>query len=221
MNNELFVEIFQLLDKWSGFPAYKLEPRVDIFFSLYLKEVVERKLGNVEIIGITPEFPIRLGSLKDIRGAIESTYNRSFKADYLLKSREKSFLLELKTDSNSIKNDQIAYLESARSAGFHALLAGALELHKKTKSRAKYENLLKEVFGPDCQEGSRDPSSHPDAIEIIYVIPDKKSAKGLLDNPETHVIDFAFFAETVLLNRTRAPEFNQIFAEHLEKWGRP
>lgn len=219
MTDSVFVEIFKRLDKWRGFPAYKLEPRVDIFFSLYLEEVVERRLG-VGITGIVPEFPIRLGSLKGDNDPVEATDNLSFKADYLLKSRGISFLLELKTDSKSIKMDQIKYLEDARNSGSHKLLRGALELRTKTLSRTKYENLLSEIFGPNSQDESRDPSSLPDSVEIIYIVPDKKAAKdkGLHDKPGTHVIDFDYFAESVLLNTTRDPEFNRMFAEQLKKW---
>jgi hypothetical protein len=45
-------DLFDRLDAWRHFPNYQLERRADIFFALYLPEVLESTLG----IAITPRF---------------------------------------------------------------------------------------------------------------------------------------------------------------------
>ena len=55
--------VFDNLDKWRHLPNYQLERRADIFFSLYLKEVIEEKYHVKLQDTIIPEFPIQLGTL--------------------------------------------------------------------------------------------------------------------------------------------------------------
>jgi hypothetical protein len=43
--------LFDRLDAWRHCPAYQLERRADILFSLYLREVVEQELG-VELLDV-------------------------------------------------------------------------------------------------------------------------------------------------------------------------
>ena len=38
-------ELFARLDDWRHLPAYQLERRADIFFSLYLPDVLARRVG--------------------------------------------------------------------------------------------------------------------------------------------------------------------------------
>jgi hypothetical protein len=51
-------DIFDNLDDWRHLPAYQLERRADIFFSIYLPELLEQHYG-FEIEGLVPEFPLR------------------------------------------------------------------------------------------------------------------------------------------------------------------
>jgi len=51
--------IFRHLDRWRHLPAYQLERRADIFFSAYLKGMLEEFTGT-ELDGqIIPELPIK------------------------------------------------------------------------------------------------------------------------------------------------------------------
>ena len=58
-------KIFDLLKKWYKFPKYQLERRVDIFFALYLPDILKKKRKNYVIDEekkydyIIPEFPLR------------------------------------------------------------------------------------------------------------------------------------------------------------------
>jgi hypothetical protein len=55
-------DIFDKLDDWRHLPAYQLERRADVFFSIYLPELLEERYG-FEIEGLVPEFPLRIGTI--------------------------------------------------------------------------------------------------------------------------------------------------------------
>jgi hypothetical protein len=128
-------EIFNNMDTWRHFPAYQLERRADIFFSIYLPEVLSDKF-HMEIEGIIPEFPVHIGSISNIKS------NQSFKIDYLAKARDKIVFVELKTDAKSRRIAQDTYLEQAKQAGMGKLLDGLRKICKATTSMNKYHHLL-------------------------------------------------------------------------------
>ena len=117
--HETISNLFRLLDKWRHLPAYKLESRADVFFALFLPEVLGKHFG-IDINPILiPEFPIK--NRQD---------NTSKKVDYLAlqkspngKSAQQAFLIELKTDMASISKKQRVYLERASKTGLQGLEA--------------------------------------------------------------------------------------------------
>ncbi|MBL8046740.1 MAG: hypothetical protein JNL09_09375, partial [Anaerolineales bacterium] len=98
-------EIFDWLDRWRQLPAYQLERRADIFFALYLPEIIAYKFALTAKF-IIPEFPIRIGEISE-----NTENNQSFKADYLVitENRYRFMLVELKTDQGSIRSGQNKY----------------------------------------------------------------------------------------------------------------
>lgn len=53
--------LFKLLDNWRLLPSYRLEPRTDVFFGLFLPQALDRHLvpRGVEIDPrLIPEFPL-------------------------------------------------------------------------------------------------------------------------------------------------------------------
>jgi hypothetical protein len=70
---------FENLDRWRHFPAYQLERRVDIFFSIYLKGLVEELTGVALEDEILPELPIK----RDLIWTEHPTH-KSVKIDYAL-----------------------------------------------------------------------------------------------------------------------------------------
>ena len=48
-----------LLDTWRHLPAYQLERRADIFFALFLPDVLEEKFGVPISPVLIPEFPVK------------------------------------------------------------------------------------------------------------------------------------------------------------------
>ena len=65
-------QVFDRLDAWRRLPDYQLERRADLYFSLYLPEVLEALLGEPIRQDLVPEFPIK-----------QLDSNRSDKVDYL------------------------------------------------------------------------------------------------------------------------------------------
>ena len=55
--------LFSRMDAWRHFPNYQLERRADIFFALYLPEVLEAKLRFAVGPELAPEFPVRIGTI--------------------------------------------------------------------------------------------------------------------------------------------------------------
>lgn len=201
-------DIFDNLDKWRNLPAYQLERRADIFFSIYLPEILFRKFGE-KIDGVIPEFPIRVGT---IHQSIES--NKSFKADYLAKTIDSKtiILVELKTDDNSRRDKQDWYLERAKQVGMAELLDGVRKIYKATNSKKKYEYLLNKLqdmgfFTLDNGGEFQIRQANYD-IHIVYIQP---------NNPdrEENVISFYEVAEII---GNLGDELSLRFSKSLLRW---
>lgn len=134
---------FDHMDTWRHLPSYQLERRADLFFSLYLTEVLQAKLGFPIAKQLIPEFPIRKGTIDEKRPKFE--HNQSFKVDYLAFSAnfDTAILIELKTDDSSRRFDQDQYLIQAQEKPFAELLAGVVQLFQATSAKPKYLALLK------------------------------------------------------------------------------
>ena len=131
--------LFDRMDTWRHLPNYQLERRADLFFSLYLPEVLEKRLGFPVASQIIPEFPVRIGTIYS-----DIPIDKSYKIDYVALSAnaDKAILVELKTEGLSRRENQDKYLAASRKAGFLALLGGVLNLFRATNSKRKYFALL-------------------------------------------------------------------------------
>ena len=132
-------KLFDRMDDWRHFPDYQLERRADLFFSLYLPEVLELKLGLRIDERIVPEFPVHKGAIGE-----EGDGDRSYKIDYFALSADATtaILIELKTDATSRNTKQDRYLEAARSAELVDLLNGTVTIFRATRAKRKYYCLL-------------------------------------------------------------------------------
>jgi hypothetical protein len=217
--------VFANLDRWRHLPNYQLERRADIFFSVYLKGLVQEVTGVVLDDVIIPELPIKRDLIKP-----GQPMNRSFKVDYVLFARDRSrvFFVELKTDRSSRRPGQDHYLEAARRLGFRAVLGGVCGLLRSTDSHEKYHHLasslvqlgyltmpidLRDHLFPTRRSGFREriarigvTEANP-TIEVLYVQPETSEGD--------RCIDFAQFAEFV--DRYDDP-LSKVFAAHLRKW---
>jgi len=131
--------LFDRMDEWRHLPNYQLERRADLFFSLYLPEVLEARLGFPVSEKIVPEFPVRIGTIFP-----RARTNKSYKIDYVALSADgdKAILVELKTEGLSRRESQDKYLLASREAGFRALLEGVLDIFRATGAKRKYFRLL-------------------------------------------------------------------------------
>lgn len=201
-------ELFDKLDNWRHLPSYQLERRADIFFSLYLPELLSRKFG-LEVEDVIPEFPIRVGTIDS-----NIDINKSFKVDYFakVKSRNEVILVELKTDENSSRDKQDWYLNSAKKVGLAELLKGVVMINEATASKAKYRHLLAKLqdmglvkLRPD---GSVTVTPVDYEILIVYVQPDRESG-------HENVITFKEVADIV---GQHPDELSRRFSESLVRW---
>lgn len=213
--------VFSLLDKWRNLPAYQLERRADIFFGLFLPDVLDDYLQPRQVNPrIIPEFPLP-----------QENSNRTDKTDYFVLSSDGqlALLVELKTDSRSRRNLQDKYLSRAKEQGMANVLSDLKQVFKATSpdSRGKYFHLMKAISKlglvtlpekleeivyrssssrglSDCIDEIELASSLP-AIKVVYILPEK-------DKP--NCIDFERVADVV---ESRG-EIGQWFATYLRKW---
>jgi hypothetical protein len=196
------------MDVWRNLPAYQLERRADIFFSIYLPEILSHKLG-FEIEGVIPEFPIRVGTIHH-----DIDINKSFKVDYLAKANDNKtiILVELKTDEGSRRDKQDWYLERAEQVGLAELLDGVRKIYKATNSKKKYGYLLGLLqnlgFIVLDDNGTFEITQADYVIQIVYIQPNNPDGQ---DN----VITFQEISELI---ERHGDELSLRFSKSLVKW---
>jgi hypothetical protein len=201
-------ELFDNMDAWRHLPAYQLERRADIFFSIYLPDLLRDKYG-VTVEGVLPEFPVRVGTIDP-----DSDTNQSFKIDYLIKIKNTNrvIFLELKTDDGSRRSKQDWYLERARQVGLPGLLDGLREIYRATTSKRKYRYLLDRLHDMglimiEDGGGFQIPQAHYD-IRIVYLQP---------NNPEGNE-EIISFQDAAQIIRQHGDELSVRFAQSLREW---
>jgi hypothetical protein len=195
-------QLFDNLDQWRHLPAYQLERRADIFFSLYLAEVLQKRFNLKHSLTLIPEFPCRKGTVIG-----DGKSNLSFKIDYLALSLNdnKAFFIELKTDANSVDSAQLVNMENAKKVGLRNLIAGVDSLIDKTKEVAKYNQLYQQITPFSNWE------IHP---EIVYLIPSAPK-QGALVGTDIPQIFFSYFADVI----EKHPDYLSLrFAKSLREW---
>ena len=143
-------DVFELLNRWRHLPFYSLETRAAPFFALFLRDVLSAKFGTEMHGTVIPEFPLRIGSLyttDEERKELDAGRNQSFNVDYVAFAKDKStaFLVELKTDMGSKRDEQDKYLCKARDVEFNLLVRGVRKLAKASNSKQKYVHLLHQL----------------------------------------------------------------------------
>lgn len=136
--------VFDRMDAWRHLPSYQLERRADLFFSLYLVEALQAKLGFPVDNRLIPEFPVRIGTIYP-----DIPIHKSYKIDYVTLSADgnTAVFVELKTEGQSRRDSQDKYLRAACAAGFSSLLGGVVDIFRATNSKRKYFCLLTELEG--------------------------------------------------------------------------
>jgi hypothetical protein len=216
--------LFNLMDTWRHLPNYQLERRADLFFALYLPEVLENKLGFPVENQIIPEFPLRIGTIYP-----DIAIDKSYKIDYVALSADgkKAILVELKTEGLSRRDKQDKYLLAARTTGFPAMLDGVIEIFRATNSKRKYFSLLellesmhllripaelKDIMSRPALQGSNEASR---AIEVTTAATDCIIMYIQPDGEGTDIISFGEFRSVV---QKHDDPVSQRFALSLDEW---
>ena len=227
-NHDPLTAIFERLDEWRHFPTYQFERRIDIFFAIYLPEVIEAETECALSSIVIPEFPVLKGLIwKSVDAKL------SVKVDYCLFAEDMSrvFFVELKTDRSSRRAEQDHYLATARTIGFRAIVEGVLEIAEASKHHLKYWRLISKLLqlgflssrsvlseeGPKSNRevGTRlrqlEVTDLDPTVEVLYVeqVPDPA--------PGVRSIGFGRFADVVERYDDRV---SSIFAQHLRQWHR-
>jgi hypothetical protein len=201
-------KIFEKLDEWRHFPSYQLERRVDIFFLLYIEDILFKKLG-IEIDGVVPEFPIRIGTIdKEQKGN-----NHSKKIDYLAKSKDGDTIvfIELKTDMKSRNDKQDKFIRDAKEIGIERILNGLDQIYKASKSKNKYRRLFEKLTEMKLIKWDKGKSKIMEGvkkseIQIVYLQPEGKNVNEISFNDIAGVIE------------KKDDEFSKRFAKSVRKW---
>jgi len=139
-------EVLRQLDEWRHLPDYQLERRVDIFFGMFLPKLIEKRFG-VCVDKVVPEFPLHKGLFKD-KPSFESGSHHSVKVDFAVfgtkvdKKQKQIFLVELKTDMESLDFVQLENMIKACRAGPTCIMRGVQQLARNTRAMHKYAHLV-------------------------------------------------------------------------------
>ena len=207
--------VFDLLDRWRHLPAYQLERRADIFFALFLAEVLGKHFKIVINPILVPEFPIK-----------HKGDNTSNKADYLALSGDgkRAFLIELKTDITSRRKKQDKYLCDAVGVGLKKLVEGVLEIYSVSKQKPKYVHLLyllSKISLIEYEDGLFPvEKGYSEVLNRIKGQVEKRrdwpSLEVVYIQPRTNIIDFKEFADAIEMGEGEG--IRSLFAERLRKW---
>lgn len=218
-------EIFNQLTRWRSLPNYQMERRIDIFFSIYLHDLLEFMEGSKVNPIIIPEFPIKRGIVRE-----GDKTNKSIKIDYVaFDDIGTVYYIELKTDIKSRSLIQDQYLEECRKKGFNTILDGLKDIFVATKSKNKYYCLfellqaanvvklpdkLKQAIKSNSAEvielikEIKVVKEFPN-IKIVYIQPRKTENKNNICIEYDDIVNFL---------QKRNDGLSSLFSEYLPKW---
>ncbi len=206
MNWKLY---FETMADWKRLPAYRAEPRIDSLVGYYLPQFAADFLQD-PIVGIIPELPIRLGTVKPEHDGNEYS-DRSYKVDFYLLGRSGlNYFVEFKTDSGSRRPDQDRYLLEAKGVGMAAVVQGICRIADVSSYRKKYAHLLDKLSRLGILDEAARFSGRSDKIEIVYIQPSS-------DMTDTKCIDFHWLSQW-LRERGEPDGFESELAAALMTW---
>jgi len=203
--------IFKKFDDFRKLPSYQLERRFDIFLSIYLPEIIEKHF-NTKDVKIIPEFPFRIGDFK----TEHKRPNKSNKIDYLGVSDYSNtiYIIELKTDSGSIRKDQISFMKSILDYSFLDIVKGIIHIYKESaKTYSKYakkhkylieKKLIEELNWVQKKGNDYEPISKNYEKKIVFILPVRKNiGEDIIQITYQEIIDNLSSDNDYLLNRMK------------------
>ena len=150
---ERIAQLFNNLDIWIGLPKYQAERRLDVFFGLYMEDILKECRSDLfaeeDQLILVPEFPLQKNK----------SNNECTNIDYLVFNITKKCVhaIELKTDTHSVDDDQIDYYGKFKH---ETSLEDLFSFAKKKKSWAQWQEVQipvrvhnREPFGRMSNEG--------------------------------------------------------------------
>ena len=237
-------DLFCLLDGWRHLPNYQLERRADVFFALFLPEVLEKRCGITIKRPLIPEFPIAKNE-KD---------GKHKQADYfvLSENQRQGILVELKTDNASIVSGhgikQLKMLCAVASKGPRDLIEDVIWLAQNTNNskptRQKYVHLLSHLralnlvkFNTNLYDTAFAKNSigitkmlrevkpkewvctkKCPTLEIVYILP-KELPEGEIKNSMHRSVRLIYFKEFAdAIEKGEEEGIRSLFAKRLREW---
>jgi len=188
-------DLFLSLLKNKDIPKYQFERRIDTIFELFLPDYLSQLYkGVVEFV--VPEFPLK-----------KDSNNQSTNIDYLFfltieNGENKWIMLELKTDMDSVKTEQLEIYCNSIQKGMKRIIEDLIVIRNNSSKKHKYNILIERIenFKSDCP------------LEVIYLSPNKTGLES--NNPE---IKFITFAELIDFKPKKYEEVWELFREILIK----
>ena len=232
-------DVFELLNRWRHLPFYSLETRAAPFFAIFLRDVLRANFGKEMHETVIPEFPLRIHTLYNADERKDRSPGHSNNVDYVAfdKDLQTVYLVELKTDMGSVRDDQNKYLFAAQRKVFPDLVEGVIELAKgSTQSKRKYVHLLhllaelefisvpngvyKKSFGRDRvvagwteeAKGLKLVGQKCSNTEVVFIQP--RATEDTAKTYDFHHICFDQVANVV----QRHGDLGCIFANYLRQW---
>ena len=158
-NNPTVSQLLNLLNDWRHLPFYSMETRAAPFFAMFMREVLKTRFGTEMHEILIPEFPLRIGTLYDEEERKQlwpeggPSSDQSYNVDYVAfaKGKDTAYLVELKTDMDSLRSQQDEYLCAARKKGLPSLVEGVRKMAKKSEKKQKYVHLLHRLSAPGIE----------------------------------------------------------------------
>lgn len=152
--------LFNNLKTWIEFPKYQAERRLDVFFGLYLEDILKRCRNELfrkeDHLVLIPEFPLQKND----------TNNECTNIDYLVFNTTKQSVhaIELKTDNHSIDDEQIKYYHKFKDNIELKELFDFVKRPRTGRSGKKYKALYKYIKDSALEDCSTKGN-------VIYLLP--------------------------------------------------
>ena len=197
-------KLFGLLTDWRTLPAYQLERRADIFFALYLEDLLKycNYFAADEVLTIIPEFPAK-----------HAGSHQSDRIDYMVCSERKVVYVELKTDNHSIRSEQAEYLYGIQQRALKDVLDDIITIYRATMARTKYRKLIEKL---DRWIEYRE--TRFESVEVVYVLPVPQPIKS--DRYEHKQICFDTLVGMLRLPKYADDPIARAFADALAAWAK-
>ena len=209
--------LFDLLTDWRQLPAYQLERRADIFFALYLEDLLTYcgYFAEGDRLTVIPEFPAK-----------QEHMNLSDRIDYLVASDDKMVYVELKTDNHTIRAEQALYLHKIQQKSLSEVFSDLIAIYETTTARAKYRYLIEKLdrwieytdarlVKERCRL-KEDAIAKIRSVEVVYLLPTPQPIRS--EQYEHRCIGFKTLIEMLNLPHYDGDPIARRFAEALTVW---